>query len=164
MTFFRSYYTKGEHVLSSYEALASIGFEDALGKDNVFIGTLLHKRLINEQLTLSHTPQFEEFDTEQPPFQQQLLHEKYLSTFSCFGECISRSLKTELDALCPDSVTMLNVLPCFRMLFVRALVNSLFGPHILAAAPNFPEEYIRFQDDYEETIAKVWCCEVVPLM
>merc|ERR1719230_935722 len=40
------------------------------------------------------------------------------------------------------------------MLFVRALVNSLFGPHILAAAPNFPEEYIRFQDDYEETIAK----------
>jgi cytochrome P450 len=125
-TLIKQYFRAGEARLSSYQALADVGFADALGHFNVFEAPSIFRTLLREMPAESFRARFE----------------------ASIASCVRRSISTTVDWL-----------PTVRHWFLVAIVDAMVGDEFLQASADFVDRFQRWQDEYEEAVAK---CFVAP--
>jgi cytochrome P450 len=115
-------------VLSLRHAVADFGFNDALGPLNVFLGSDVHRLVLKGEL------------------------------YPLLGRDASplvRATQVAVDTYLPLGVaSTVDLLPTVRRVLLHASVTLFIGDAVLEQAPDFIEQYVRFQDNLEEAIAK----------
>eukprot|EP00592_Proboscia_alata_P002184 CAMPEP_0194384220 /NCGR_PEP_ID=MMETSP0174-20130528/72643_1 /TAXON_ID=216777 /ORGANISM="Proboscia alata, Strain PI-D3" /LENGTH=527 /DNA_ID=CAMNT_0039171199 /DNA_START=9 /DNA_END=1592 /DNA_ORIENTATION=+ len=120
-----------ERILSAKDAVASIGFEQTLGMENVHRGTEFHKRVLKASF-------YESLDSEIP----------------CLLESLKQAFRAELnfDKSSEPSIIVSDFLQMIRRCVFRAMIDRLLGCEMLRLVDEdgFVEKFMMFQDKLED--------------
>jgi cytochrome P450 len=116
-----------EDVLSSGEAQRDFGFEIMLGRESLFLGTDVHHRLLTRHR-------------------------------GRWASDVGARLRTAVSSAAARELAVAGArfepFELFRRMALRATVEILVDPQLLADAPEHVDAYMRFQDDLEDATAR----------
>eukprot|EP00041_Stephanoeca_diplocostata_P035803 m.1276046 g.1276046 ORF g.1276046 m.1276046 type:complete len:567 (-) comp24762_c0_seq25:4762-6462(-) len=121
--------TAPSSVLSLRDAVADFGFEEALGDLNVYLGTDVHRHVLKGHVypTLKHNVAIQ-------------------------MDAIRRAVDDHFFSNSTNDSK--NVLPTMRKVFLQSSIELFVGLRLIRKHPEFIDQYMEFQDQLEEAIAK----------
>ncbi|VEU34013.1 unnamed protein product [Pseudo-nitzschia multistriata] len=141
-----------DSVLSLREAIAEIGFEQSLGRKNVYEGTQIHKGIVKAIWSRAANEKNSDSGNEQRgPADRQLV---------AWQDSIRGAMEKELavasSAATAGSGVKVEFLGFLRRVMLRASVEMFLGKAFLAGWTGFDflEEFVGFQDTLEDVTAK----------
>ena len=138
-----------ESSMSARVAVANVGFEEMLGYDNVHLGTDLHKGIVKGLFTARYN------DSNDSSNEGDIVHD--------FIETVQSALQTETTGAAKSHVnnqqhkqSKVEFMMFIRKVTLRSVIEYFIGRFFLHDWKdfNFIEEYMKFQDDLEDSTAK----------